>query len=283
MERRFAQVDVFGSGPLLGNPLAVVVDGEGLDDDEMQHLTRWTNLSEVTFLLPPSRDDADYHVRIFTADRELPFAGHPTLGSAAVWLRHGGRPATEGVVVQECGAGLVRVRLEGRRLAFAAPPLVRDGPLDDQLLGDTVRFLGVDRDDVAGAAWVDNGPGWLGVRLHDPALLARLDPDVARWGRDEQVDVGVCALLADGPRQLAVRAFFGDHRGRVVEDPVTGSLNASLAQWLQAEQLLDDCYTATQGAALGADGEVVVERVADGTTWVGGLVHDVVAGTVTLP
>ncbi len=260
----FRQVDVFGSGPLTGNPVAVVHDADDLDDDAMQQLAQWTNLSETTFLLRPTTDRADYRLRIFTPSRELPFAGHPTLGSAHAWLEAGGS-ATDTEVVQECGAGLVTIE-RGPRLAFQAPPLLRDGPVDDGDLDRVTVALGLRRDDVVDAKWVDNGPGWVGVLLRDARTVLALEPDPVKIG---EMDIGVIAPWRagdpghPGDADAEVRAF-----DRSTEDPVTGSLNASLGQWL-AGTVLPEEYVAAQGTAIGRRGRVHVRREG-AAVWVGG-------------
>ncbi|WP_030485819.1 PhzF family phenazine biosynthesis protein [Nocardioides aequoreus] len=275
--RDFRQVDVFGAEPLRGNPVAVVHDATGLADDELQRFARWTNLSETTFLLPPTDPAADYRVRIFTPAEELPFAGHPTLGTAHAWLEAGGRPARDDVVVQECGVGLVDVR-RGERLAFAAPDLLRSGPPDDATLAQAVAALGVPREQVLRAAWIDNGPGWLGVHLPDAEAVLALRPDfVAMQG----LELGVLGTHeGGGPADVEVRAFCPGFS--VPEDPVTGSLNAGFAVWLQREGVLPASYVARQGTAMGRDGRVHVELDADGTTWVGGATETVLHGTAAL-
>jgi PhzF family phenazine biosynthesis protein len=276
VRRRFEQVDVFTAVPYAGNPVAVVLDGGGLTTEEMQRFAHWTNLSETTFVLPPSTDAADYRVRIFTPTLELPFAGHPTLGTCHAWLAAGGTPRRDGVIVQECGAGLVEVRRTGERLAFAAPPLVRSGPVEDDMAERLARVLGIDRDAMIDAQWVDNGPGWVAVLLDRPETVLALTP-----GFDD-LDVGVVAPYAAGsPEAFEVRAFFPKD-GAMVEDPVTGSLNASLAQWLLEIGRAEAPYVARQGTALGRSGRVHVERDAGGTIWVGGGTVTCIAGEVEL-
>ena len=274
---RFTQLDVFGAHALAGNPLAVVHDAAGLDDARMAAFARWTNLSETTFLLPPADARADYRVRIFTPGGELPFAGHPTLGSAAAWLAAGGVPKDDGVVVQECGIGLVRIRRDGARLAFAAPPLKRTGPLDDALLERIAVWLRVPRADVVAHQHVDNGPGWVAVMLPSAAAVRALQPDFS--GCD--VKLGVVGPEAPGGETaFEVRAFFPGPNG-MFEDPVTGSLNAGLAQWLTGAGLAPARYVAAQGSALRRVGRVHVER--DGAeVWIGGEVAVCVEGGVTL-
>ena len=266
------QVDVFGSGPLTGNPVAVVHDADDLDDARMQLFAQWTNLSETTFLLRPTDPSADYRLRIFTASRELPFAGHPTLGSAHAWLEAGGTPKGERLV-QECGAGLVEIERD-ERLAFQAPPLLRDGPVDEADLATVTDILGIGRHDVVDAKWVDNGPGWVGVLLDDARDVLALDPDrtkLAGW------DIGVVGPWRDGgsDADVEVRAFDSS-----TEDPVTGSLNASLGQWL-AGTVLPEAYVAAQGTAIGRRGRVHVRREGD-TVWVGGQTVTTVRGEVQL-
>jgi PhzF family phenazine biosynthesis protein len=281
MKRRFHQLDVFSAVPLKGNPLAVVHAAEGLDDATMAAFARWTNLSETTFLLPPTDARADYRVRIFTPGGELPFAGHPTLGSCWAWLAAGGRPQDRepgGVVVQECGVGLVRVRQGGGRLAFAAPPLRRTGPVEPELLARIVAALGVAPADVRHHQWVDNGPGWCAVMLQDAAQVLAVRPDWARLG---DVKLGLVGAQRAGADTLfEVRAFVPTLG--VPEDPVTGSLNAGLGMWLIGAGLAPPRYVAAQGAALGRAGRVHVERSDDGTVWVGGDVACCIDGEVSL-
>jgi PhzF family phenazine biosynthesis protein len=278
----FRQVDVFASGPLSGNPVAVVHDADGLTDEQMAAFARWTNLSETTFLLRPTVPGADYRLRIWTPGGELPFAGHPTLGSARAWLEAGGRPASDDVV-QECGAGLVTVRQEalpdgGTRLAFAAPPLVRSGPVGSEDLAAIARALRVAVSDVVDAAWVDNGPGWVAVLLEDAGSVLALRPDFGAFG---DLKIGVVGPYAPGESDAAVelRAFIPAIGAP--EDPVTGSLNAGVGQWL-AGRVLPASYVASQGTALGRRGRVHVRLEADGTLWVGGDTVTTIEGTVSL-
>ena len=258
---RFSQVDVFSDELTLGNPVAVVHDADGLSDDQMQAFARWTNLSETTFLLAPTEPSADYRVRIFTTYRELPFAGHPTLGSARAWLTAGGVPRVAGQVVQECGVGLVTVREEAGRLAFAAPPRRRSGPVDEADVLDVCASLGLERGDVVDAEWGDNGPGWVIVLLHDAEAVLALEPNA--FGRLDKVGV-VGPHPGDSEVAFEVRAFFPDG-----EDPVTGSLNAAIGQWLVGSGRAPASYVAAQGTALGRRGRVHVEQEGD-TLWVGG-------------
>lgn len=275
--RGFSQVDVFASELTLGNPVAVVHDADDLDDEQMAGFARWTNLSETTFLLRPSTPDADYRVRIFTTARELPFAGHPTLGSARAWLAAGGRPRRDDELVQECAAGLVRVRVDGDRLAFAAPPLLRDGPIDPGELAEVVAALGLDPARVVDATWADNGPGWAALLLDGARTVLALDPDPARFGVIDKV--GVVGPHPDGSdAAFEVRAFVP---GSIGEDPVTGSLNASIGQWLTSTGRAPASYVAAQGTRLQRRGRVHVDRT-DDDVWVGGQATVGVTGSVAL-
>lgn len=278
----FTQVDVFSSEPFGGNPVAVVhLDRDDtLDDGQMQSLARWTNLSETTFLLPPTAADADYRLRIFTPAGELPFAGHPTLGSARAWLDAGGVPAREGVVVQECAAGLIRVRMTEGQLAFAAPPLTRSGPPDDYTRRHVVAALGLGDSDVVDTSWVVNGPRWLGVLVRDAGTVLSLTPDLAAISAIGDLEVGVIGAYGVGGRaDVEVRAFCpGLGLG---EDPVTGSLNAGLAMWLTTAGLLPPAYVAAQGTVLGRHGRVHVETQGS-DLWVGGAARVRISGTIDL-
>ena len=273
----FSQLDVFTAVPLRGNPLAVVHDAQGLSDAQMADFARWTNLSETTFLLPPSRADADYRVRIFTPGGELPFAGHPTLGSCHAWLAAGGQPRQPGIVVQECGVGLVRVRRDGDRLAFAAPPLRRSGPADAATRAQVLAALRLPDAALLRLQWTDNGPGWLAAQLADAASVLALKPDfVAMAG----LKLGVVGAHPPGSEcAFEVRAFVPSLG--VPEDPVTGSLNAGLAQWLIGAGLAPPHYIAAQGAALGRAGRVYVDQVGD-DIWIGGAVTPLVSGSLSL-
>ncbi len=273
--RRFFQVDVFTDQALAGNPLAVVVDADGLSDARMAAFARWTNLSETTFLLPPAAAGADYRVRIFTPGGELPFAGHPTLGSCHVWLASGSQAAGE-FVVQQCEVGLVRIRRDGARLAFAAPPLRRTGPVAADLLARIASGLGLQRTAIRASQWVDNGPGWVAVMIDDRQQLLAIRPDFAVL---DGLKLGVVAPWPDGPAQFEVRAFVCASPG--YEDPVTGSLNASVAQWLMSAQLAPQRYVASQGTAMGRTGRVHLEQEGD-AIWVGGDVAPVIEGVVRL-
>ena len=281
-QRPFKQVDVFTSVPYRGNPVAVVLDGTGLSDEQMQHFARWTNLSETTFLLPPQHDSADYRVRIFTPGGELPFAGHPTLGSCHAWLESGGRARHGDFIVQECKVGLVRVRRQGALQAFAAPALKRADP-SPALLARVAAALGLKAEQVIAAQSLDNGPVWLGLLLDTPQTVLGLAPDHSQL-KQLGVKVGVAALYSavapgDAPA-LEVRAFAAAIG--ITEDPVTGSLNASLAQWLIAEGHLPSRYLAAQGGCLERAGRVHVERDASGQVWIGGGSVTCISGSVAL-
>ncbi len=280
----FSQVDVFAATPLTGNPVAVVHDATGLDDGQMAAFANWTNLSETTFLLPPTEAGADagadYRLRIFTPATELPFAGHPTLGSAHAWLENGGTPRTSGELVQECGAGLVTVRA-GERLAFRAPGFVRSGPVDQAELTTVVAALGLEPHQVLGAEWVDNGPGWLGLELDSAETVLSLRPDFTAL----PVETGVIGPLDDKARaehgaDVEVRAFCPGLS--IAEDPVTGSLNAGLAVWLTRAGRLPASYVARQGTVLGRDGRVSIATDEHGDVWVGGASRTLIRGTLQL-
>lgn len=273
----FTQLDVFSDRPLFGNPLAVIHDADDLTDTEMQRFAKWTNLSESTFLCKPKSSDADYRVRIFSPLRELPFAGHPTLGSCAAWLARGGVPKQPGLIVQECGIGLVRVKQIGRRLAFAAPPLQRTGPLAPSLIDQIARGLGVTPAQILGHQWVDNGPGWCAVMLDSAERVLSVRPDTAVM-RD--LRLGVIGPTPPGTGvDFEVRAFVGPLG--VAEDPVTGSLNAGLASWLIAAGLAPVRYVVSQGTVLGRAGRLYIDQVGD-DIWVGGDVTSCVTGHVVL-
>jgi PhzF family phenazine biosynthesis protein len=275
MARPFVQVDVFGDGPMLGNPVAVVLDAEGLTADEMQRFARWTNLSETTFLLAPTTEEADYRVRIFTPARELPFAGHPTLGTCHAWLEAGAKPRGE-QVVQECPAGLVRLRRAAGRLAFAAPPLLRSGPVDEADVQHVADLLRIDRDRIVDAEWTDNGPGWVSVLLASADEVLAIRPDAV------DVEIGVVGPYPGGSDvAFEVRALM-EKDGSTAEDPVTGSLNAGLAGWLIRTGRASAPYVASQGTVLGRSGRVHVDQDGDGTIWVGGTTTTCITGEVDL-
>ena len=280
MSRHFQLVDVFHDGPFSGNPLAVVLDAEGLAPEEMQRIARWLNLSETAFLLPPTTGDADYRVRIFTLQRELPFAGHPTLGSCHAWLAAGGMPRSADEIVQECGVGLVPVRRREGLLAFAAPPLVRSGPIDEPTFRTIETVLRIDRSRIVDAQWADNGPGWVVVLLESAEEVLALNP-LSQF--PTRVDIGVVGPYPLGsPVAFELRAFFSDHKGGIVEDPVTGSLNASAAQWLLSSGRARAPYVASQGTRLGRAGRVYIDQDRDGSVWVGGKTTTYFAGECLL-
>jgi PhzF family phenazine biosynthesis protein len=274
--RRFRQVDVFTTTPYAGNPVAVVLGAEGISSEEMQRFAHWTNLSETTFVLPPSAEGADYHVRIFTPVTELPFAGHPTLGTAHAWLEAGGEPARDGVVVQQCAAGLVAVRHTDDGLAFAAPPLVRSGPVDEPTVREVAAILRLDGAAIVDTRWADNGPGWIAVLLESAEAVLALHPAFVG-----EFDIGVAGPHPEGSSEaFEVRAFFAKD-GATVEDPVTGSFNASLAGWLLDSGRATAPYVASQGTVLGRAGKVHITQDQDGI-WVGGGTITCVSGAVEL-
>lgn len=293
----FHQVDVFADGEFSGNPLAVIHEADDLPPDRMQNITRWTNLSEAAFLSQPSpgsmgESDADYRVRIFDPKAELPFAGHPTLGACAAWLDAGGVPRRDGIVVQECGAGLIEILVGTgasgggsgngrsgavRNLAFAAPPMIRHEPVTAPDLDRAMRVLGLTDADVVSSHWIDNGPGWMGLQLTDARRVLDVEMPTERADR---FDVGVVGLhshgsVGHGSADIEVRAFFNDPSGSIREDPVTGSLNASIAQWLVGKGTLPVSYQARQTTGL-----VSVDAREDGTVWVGGRIDVRVAGSI---
>lgn len=275
----FKQVDVFSQIALKGNPLAVVFGADSLSDERMAAFAAWTNLSETTFILEPRDPRADYRVRIFTTLNELPFAGHPTLGTCHAWLEAGGTPMGD-EIIQECGVGLVRIRREGKELAFLAPPLIRTGPVESEIMARVQRGLGLASDAIVRAQWVDNGAGWLAVMLSDRQQVLNLQPDhaqmlglavgvIAPWDPEREGDEA----------QFEVRAFIsGDG---MPEDPATGSLNAGMAQWLLGEGLAPDSYTVSQGLSMGRAGRIRVNRLGD-EIWVGGAVVTCIDGQLTL-
>jgi PhzF family phenazine biosynthesis protein len=272
--RRFSQVDVFTTTPYLGNPVAVVLEGNGLTDEAMRQFANWTNLSETTFILPPTAEGADYRVRIFTPSVELPFAGHPTLGTCHAWLAAGG--TGNDVITQECAAGLIPVRHTPDGLAFAAPPLIRSGPVDEPLVEHIADVLGIDRAAIVDAEWADNGPPWIALLLADSDAVLALEPGFI------ELDIGVAGPRPDGSQEaFEVRTFF-PKGGSLVEDPVTGSFNASLAQWLLRSGRARAPYIARQGTALGRSGRVHISTDAAGNVWVGGGTIACITGTVDL-
>lgn len=281
-QRPFKQVDVFTATAYRGNPLAVVLDGTGLSTEAMQHFTNWTNLSEATFVLPPTPEGraagADYRVRIFCPGRELPFAGHPTLGTCHAWLQAGGQPQVAGRVVQECGVGLVTLRQDGDRLAFAAPPLIESGPLPEAEVQRIARGLGLQRADILHHAWCNNGPRWRGLMLRSAEQVLALQ--VPRTDALAGYEIGVVGPSQEPGIALEVRAFFPGSHG-LIEDPVTGSLNAAIAQWLIGAGLAPAQYVAAQGTCLNRAGRVHVQQGGD-TIWIGGSSVTCMTGEVLL-
>lgn len=274
MTYHFQQVDVFTHQALRGNPLAVVIGADGLNDDDMARFANWTNLSETTFLLKPTNPQADYRVRIFTPSGELPFAGHPTLGSCFAWLRAGGKPKSD-TIIQECAIGLVTIRRNGERLYFAAPALRKSGPVDDAVIDPILNALSLKRSDMIAANWTDNGPGWLSILLKNADVVLNAKPNFQALGGQKIGLVGAYAAPVNGQPQFELRAF----TSMGTEDPVTGSLNAGVAQWLIGEKLAPENYVAAQGTCLGRNGRVYVET-ADGEIWVGGDVICCIEGTL---
>ena len=282
-ELRFAQVDVFSATPYLGNPVAVVLDADALSDDQMQRIARWTNLSETTFVLKPTTPAADYRLRIFTPGGELPFAGHPTLGSAHAWLENGGTPQAADALVQECGAGLVSIRVESNsqgnaNLAFKAPPTLRTGPLEPELVGRIAAAFGIAESEIVAHQWVDNGPGWACAQLASAAQVLSLEP---KFDAGSDLKLGVIgAYPAGSAAAFEVRAF-APAMG-LFEDPVTGSLNASIAQWLFRTGAVSGSYAASQGQRLGRQGIINLEQDDSGEVWVGGATATCIRGTIKI-
>ncbi|MDR2987069.1 MAG: PhzF family phenazine biosynthesis protein [Nocardiopsaceae bacterium] len=281
MQRPFSQVDVFSSEPFLGNPVAVVLDGSGMSTEQMQLVANWTNLSETTFLLPADEPGADYKVRIFTPSVELPFAGHPTLGSCHAWLESGNRPRQGDMIVQQCGAGLVRIRRSGGLLGFAAPPLIRSGAVDGPLLEQVAGQLQIAKTDIVAAQWADNGPGWIAILMDSAQAVLDVRPG------DGDLDVGLAGPYPPGSEcAFEVRAFF-PAGGRSFEDPVTGSFNASLAQWLLSSGRATAPYVVSQGTVLGRRGRVHIDAGAkagdaERSIWVSGATVTRISGQIEL-
>jgi len=278
MQRRFAQVDVFSSTAYKGNPLGVVLDSQDLSGEAMINYSRWSNLSEVTFLLPAAKVEADYRFRIFARDREYPFAGHPALGTARAWLADGGVPRNSGMIMAECDAGVIPIRIQGNLLSFASPPLLRSGPVAAQELAEVLEILDVQADHVIDAQWVDNGPGWLAVYLDDLNLMLTLKPQIpARPGRWK---IGVIAATGQDEEQFEFRALSIEN-GTFREDPVTGSLNGAAAQWLIETHHVRPPLVNRQGSVIGYDGQVHIS-VADEKLWVGGQTQVLIDGSIEL-
>ncbi len=277
-KRAFHQVDVFTRQPFLGNPLAVVNNALGLSDEQMQRFAAWTNLSETTFILPPQSAHADYRVRIFTPRGELPFAGHPTLGTCHVWLESGGQPRNDKVVMQECGVGLVRIALNGDQMAFSAPALRRSGALSTEDLARACEALRVPPSRVSHSQWVDNGAGWSVIMLKSVQDVLSVQPD---GDRIKGLKLGVCAWDANAPNTLEVRALFGSEQG-CQEDPVTGSLNAGIASWIFASGMCKEPYEARQGRLRGRDGRLRLYMDEDQQVWVQGTCVSCIQGSVQI-
>jgi PhzF family phenazine biosynthesis protein len=276
--RSFVQVDVFCTSPYSGNPVAVVLDGTGLTDEQMQRLARWTNLSETTFIGPATVPEADYRLRIFTPQDELPFAGHPTLGSARAWLDGGGTPQHADRIVQECAAGLVTVRRGEDTLSFAAPPRVREGALDDDYLRRVVAAFGITHDRVVAHQWVDNGPGWAVIQLPTAEEVLALEPDLSLI---PTAMVGAIGAHPDGHRHHFEMRTFAPGVG-VSEDPACGSMNAAVGQWLTSTGAAPSSYRVSQGTRLGRAASIEITADADGTVWVSGTATVCIRGTITL-
>jgi PhzF family phenazine biosynthesis protein len=276
--RRFKQIDVFSAQPCRGNPLAVVFDSTGLDDATMQQLASWLNLSETTFLLPPTTLEADYRVRIFTTSAELPFAGHPTLGSCHAWMEAGGQPrGDDRIITQECAKGLIRIQSANGRLAFAAPPLSRAEPLAEQVIAKVAQGLGISRDDIVDHQLLVNGPVWTTLLLKSAEQVLSLRPDPAAL---TEFDIGLVGPYPEGsPCAFEVRGLPYSHQ--LFEDPVTGSLNAAIAQWLVPSGVAPTNYTASQGAVIGRSGLIYVSQDATGQIWIGGNSRTLVDGSLT--
>lgn len=328
-QRPFKQVDVFTSKPYFGNALAVVLNGSGLSDEQMQRFAMWTNLAETTFLMSPTPEaadaGADYQVRIFTTAYEMSFAGHPTLGSCHAWLASGGVPKDPTCIVQQCNLGLVKIQRQGTRLAFAAPTLQRSVISADVLPG-LLSALGLSAGQVVASQHLVNGPKFFGILLDSVHTVLELAPDFAALkavlalGSCSGVGVaskytaplngfevvdsssGIASAKAvdstsciasdtsansdsqthsvNGEPSFEVRMFVSDLE--VTEDPITGSFNASLAQWLIAEDRAPHSYVAAQGTCIGRKGRVYIDQDASGQVWVGGDSVTCVDGSVLL-
>lgn len=277
-QRPFAQVDVFSSRPYHGNPVAVVLNAEGISDAIMLQIARWTNLSETTFILPPTRQDADYRLRIFTPGGELPFAGHPTLGSAHAWLENGGTPNSTGMIIQECEAGLVQILQRGDTLAFEAPPTLRSGDIDEDYRSRLIAACGLLPQQVVSHQWVDNGPGWAILRVATAQEVLAIEPD---FSLVPDAMVGVIGAYPQGsPQDFEIRAFAP--RIGVIEDPVCGSLNASVGQWFIRSGVVNGSYRVSQGQKLGRAGEIIITPDESGHIWVSGRTHTLFRGTARI-
>lgn len=270
-------VDVFGSEPFSGNPVAVIAGPHNLTTVEMQQIVRWFNLSETTFLLPPTHNAADYQVRIFSLGSEMPFAGHPTLGTCQAWLDMGGVPKSDKVIIQQCEIGLVELKRNSHGyLSFSAPPLIRSGPPTQNELATACEFLNIKIDQVIDSSWIDNGPGWLGIELISSDAVLALKP---QYTSAQKIDIGVvgpCRPASDAA--FEIRAFFNDHLGNIREDPVTGSLNASVGQWLFSKGRVSSGYIARQGSCVGCAGKIYIDYDASDNVWIGGETRTHVSG-----
>lgn len=277
MERRYLEIDVFGAERLRGNALGVVLDSEGLSTEQMQQFASWTNFSETTFLLSPTVEEADYKVRIFTPSCELPFAGHPTLGSSFAWLQAGNEPIDQFIVIQECGAGLIKIRRDKQSLSFKCPPLIRYGPVEQPLILEVAEALRIQPDQIIDSHWLDNGPGWIGVLLSSVEEVLALRPKTL-----SSLSIGVFGFYDQdsGPR-YETRAFFSEN-GLLVEDAVTGSLNASAAQWFIQTSRCVAPYSVSQGLAMNRRGELKIFQDDDGSIWVGGNTSIITLGNVEI-
>ena len=280
MKKPYKTVDVFTQEAFSGNPLAVIFDADELTTQEMQHITRWMNLSETVFLQKPTHPDADYKVRIFTLTGELPFAGHPTIGSCYAWLENAGKAKSTEFIIQECAAGLIKIKKENDKLSFSAPPLSRSGDVSDQDLKMACRILGISRLDIKASNWIDNGPGWMGILLQSAEQILNLKP---KSNPDDHFDIGVIGAYQEGSEcQFELRALFNNQNGVLVEDPVTGSLNASAAQWLMNTGHAPNAYIASQGTCLQRKGRVHLSKDSQGSVWVGGHACTRVNGVINL-
>lgn len=283
MLRNFRQVDVFSSYPYKGNPLGVVIDAEGMSDEQMYDYSVWSNLSECTFILPPRHPAADYRVRIFALNTEIPFAGHPTLGTARAWLDAGGVPKRAGRLTAECDAGLVPIRIDGQLLSFVSPPATRTGAVDPEYLAEVIEILGVAPEAVIDSHWMDNGPGWVGLLLDSAQTVLDLEPTAA--GHPGKWDIGVIGAHAPGANptgeEFEVRTFFTEGDIELREDPVTGSFNAAVAQWMMDSNRAQPPFTVRQGTAMGRRGQVKIS-LEEGQLWVGGATHVAISGQIDL-
>ena len=280
MNKPYKTVDVFTQEAFSGNPLAVIFNADDLSTEDMQHITQWMNLSETVFLQKPVHPEADYKVRIFTLTQELPFAGHPTLGSCHAWLENGGESKSNDYIMQECGAGLIKIKRDQKNLAFGAPPMIRSGVVSEDDLSMASRILGIKKNEIKASNWIDNGPGWMGILLHSAEQVLNLEP---KSNPEDHFDIGVIGMYPEGSEcQLELRALFNNQNGSLVEDPVTGSLNASTAQWLMSTGHAADSYIASQGTCMQRKGRVYLSKDSMGVVWVGGHSTTRVNGKINL-